>query len=380
MKHSDFGPSSLDRRERCPGSYNQEKDLPSFETENSSEGTRLHEVIANAITKFGDTDEEVTFADGDEYAAMAFEKFKEIFAESLLPHAEEIAENRHRTDAGYDLEVEHRLDLSYLGETVMFGTADVVAVLPDRVIVIDWKFGHRAVTEAANNNQGAAYAVMAMLKYGKSQAEVHFVNPVIGQHTKHTFTQPDSIKRYILNIITACKAKNAPLNPGEEQCRYCKANHHGTCPAIHRTAENLVVSAAEIVPMPALSVLPEDQLRELFDKGQIVEKLMERVKAEIGRRADANGTCCGMAWKESSGGRECKDINGIYNAVSGTVSETEFFDVCSVSISKLEKLYASKLKSSGAVKTEKDGKAEFNAVAGLLIAEKAKKRSLVKVG
>lgn len=375
MKHSDFGPSSLDRRERCPGSYNQEKDLPSFETENSTEGTRLHEVIASAIQKFCDTDEEITFADDEEYAAIAFEKFKSIMAKAALPHSTEISERKDLT-----LEVEHHLELFYLGATVMFGTADVVAVLPDRVVIIDWKFGHRAVTEAANNNQGASYAVMAMLKYGKSQAEVHFVNPVIGQHTSHTFTQPDSIKRYILNIITACKAENAPLIPGEDQCRYCKANHHGTCPAIHRTAENLVVSAAEIVPMPALSVLPEDQLRELFDKGQIIEKLMERVKAEIGRRADANGTCCGMTWKESSGGRECKDINGIYNAVSGTVSESEFFDVCTVSVSKLEKLYASKLKSSGAVKTEKDGKAEFNAAAIGLIAEKAKKRSLVKAG
>lgn len=377
MKHSDFGPSSLDRRERCQGSYNQEKDLPSFETENSSEGTRLHEVIANAITKFGDTDEEITFADGDEYAAMAFEKFKEIFAESLLPHAEEIAENRNRTDAGYKLEVEHRLELFYLGEEVTSGTADVVAVLPDKVLIIDWKFGHRAVTEAANNNQGAAYAVMAMLKYGKTQAEVHFVNPVIGQHTKHTFTQPDSIKRYILNIITACKAENAPLNPGEDQCRYCKANHHGTCPAIRQAAESLVVSAT---PLPALCDMPEDQLKELFEKSRLLETFFGELKAEVGRRADANGTCCGMAWKESSGGRECTDINGLFNAVSPTVSSTEFLTTCNVSVPKIEKVFASNLKASGAVKTEKDGKAEFNAVAGLLIAEKAKKRSLVKVG
>ena len=380
MIHSEFGPSSLERRELCPGSYRLEKDLPGFETEHAAEGTRLHEVVANAIKKYCDTDEEVTFCENEEYAKLAFEKFKEILSDACLPHAAEIEANKEDTENCYTVEVEHHLELQYLGETVMFGTADVVAVLPDKVVVIDWKFGHRAVEDAANNNQGAAYAVMAMLKYRKENAEVHFFNPVIFQHTKHTFTQPDSIKRYILNIISACKAENAPIVAGEKQCRYCKANHHGTCPAVNRTATDLAVSAADIIPLPALSVLPEDKLRELFDKGQLVEKLMERVKAEIGRRADANGSCCGMAWKETSGGRECKDINGLFTAVSGQVTNTEFLETCTVSVAKLEKLYAAKIKASGVVKTEKDGKAEFNAVASSLIAEKAKKRSLVKAG
>jgi peroxiredoxin len=85
-----------------------------------------------------------------------------------------------------------------------------------------------------------------------------------------------------------------------------------------------------------------------------------------------------MAWKESSGGRECKDINGMFAAVKDVLPSETFLECCTLSVSKVEKAYAKQLKDSGKCKTEKDGKAEFTVSAGLLVTEKPKKRSLVK--
>lgn len=371
MKHSAFGPSSLDRRERCPGSWRLEKDLPSFETEHAAEGTRLHELIAKAISAFM-VGKEPTL--DEEPVRLAFAKFIEV----VLSAGNTNLKRRIANKENIDIYVERKLSFKYLGEEVFYGTSDVVIVLNDRVVIIDWKFGHRQVEDAANNNQGAAYAIAAMQEFKREVVEVHFFNPVIFQHTHHEFRDRQGMTRFILGIISACKAENAPIIASESACRYCKAAHYGTCPAHRQCAEAMTVSASKIVPLPALSVLPEDQLRDIFDKCKIVEKLQERVVAEIGRRAEANGECCGMIWKESSGGRECKDINGMFAAVKDVIPTDEFLDCCTLSVAKIEKAFAKTLKDAGKCKTEKEGKAEFNAKAGMLIADKAKKRSLVQ--
>ena len=44
-KHSDFSPSSFERRYLCPASYMMEKDLPPIKSKYADEGTLLHELI-----------------------------------------------------------------------------------------------------------------------------------------------------------------------------------------------------------------------------------------------------------------------------------------------------------------------------------------------
>lgn len=358
--HSSFGPSSLKRRELCPGSFRMEKDLPRFETEYAAEGNRLHEEIANLI---------IAFRDGKDLPEPSCDEVKEAF-EYFFDIVTKCGQEK------IEIFVEHRMKYSYCGIDIFFGIADVVIILNDRVIIIDWKFGHREVDDAANNIQGAAYALMAMRKFGKEIAEVHFYNPVIHQKSYYSFTDAPSIAKYIMVVINKAQEENAPLEPSEDACRYCKAMYHGTCPAIAKTAEIAVMDAEKVIPLPALSVLPVEDLCQMKDRCDFIAKLAERVDAEIKRRCENDGSCGQWSIKESSGGREIKDITGAF-AASGMESK-DYLSCCTASVSKLEKLFAKQGKDAGTFKTEKEGKEVFNEKLFDFISAKPNKKSLVR--
>ncbi len=51
-KHSDFSPSSFERRYLCPASYMMEKDLPPTKSKYADEGTLLHELVTIDIREY----------------------------------------------------------------------------------------------------------------------------------------------------------------------------------------------------------------------------------------------------------------------------------------------------------------------------------------
>ncbi len=51
-KHSDFSPSSFERRYLCPASYLMEKDLPPTKSKYADEGTLLHELVTIDIREY----------------------------------------------------------------------------------------------------------------------------------------------------------------------------------------------------------------------------------------------------------------------------------------------------------------------------------------
>ena len=51
-KHSDFSPSSFERRFLCSASYMMEKDLPPTKSKYADEGTLLHELVTIDIREY----------------------------------------------------------------------------------------------------------------------------------------------------------------------------------------------------------------------------------------------------------------------------------------------------------------------------------------
>lgn len=369
--HHLYGPSSLPRRELCPGSARMEKDLPGFETEQAAEGTRLHAEIAKAITEVIQTGKVPEIA--DETVSRMFHRFVEIafFGGEKVDFIP--AETTLNFDGGQVL-VEYPLEFRYCGIVQYVGTADVLIVTADRVIVIDWKTGRRQVEEAKNNTQTAGYALAAMQMFQLDKASVYIYNPVIGQDTYAEFTDKAAIAKYIMGVIAWSKDPAAGLVPGEEQCRYCRAAYHGTCPALAKTAELTAVKAEEIVPIPALSVIPEADLVEYKRKCDIIAKLAERVDAELKRRIEKDGSCGPWKLKELSGGKEITDIQEAFR-LSG-LPDAVFLAACTCSAAKLEKAY---IQQRGAdFPTQKAAKADLAEKLAPVIAERPRKKMLVK--
>lgn len=361
-KHHVFSPSTLERREACPASYKLEEGLPSFDTENAKEGTLKHAAIAELITAYVDGKPLPDIDDVD--VKSAFDKFLEILRE--IP------------DNDLQIFTERKLSYKFCGLEVYNGTADVVIVTPEKVIVIDWKFGHREVTEAANNPQGAAYALAAMQEFDRKVADVHFYNPVIHQHSNYTFEGMEGIRDYVMGVIAECKRDSAPAVAGEKQCRYCKAAYYGTCPAYAEFAAKVMVISQKLDALPTLSEVPDSFLCDLAGKFKVVAKFADRVTDEIKARCAEKGACGKYILKTTSGGKEIPDINAAFNALSSVFKAEEFLTYCKVAEPALRKAYVAKMKERCKCKSLKEGEKMFAEKMGELIQQKAPRQVLAE--
>jgi hypothetical protein len=360
--HHLFSPSSLERRELCPASARLEEGLPSFDTEYSQPGTEKHAKVAALIGAYAAGEESPDETDED--VLKAFKKAKEI------------VQNLEEPAVG--IYAEKPLSYKYCGIEYYRGTADVVIVTKSKLVIIDFKFGHRAVTEAADNSQGAAYALAAMKTFDQTTADVHFYNPVINQFSSHTFTNPQGIAEYIMGVMMRCKNPQAPAIPGETQCRYCKAAYHGTCPALAATVEKTSTKAESLVPLPSLQNLTNAQIVDLKRKCDLVAKLSERIDNRIKAICEAEGSCGPFRLKEVSGGREIPEITEAFKCVDKVFTAEEFLGFCSLSVAKFEKGFASKKKQLGEFKTEKEAKVQFCTELASLIQQKPNRKIIVE--
>lgn len=356
-EHHDFSPSCLERRYLCPASYRIEKGLPEHTSDIATEGTQIHDEIANAINSTWLDD----FVDYDDIVLCALDYVRKIT--SNFDHE--------------DIYTEKRLECSYLNNVLYYGTADVLIVCEDRVIIIDWKTGYNPTTEAENNWQGKAYALAAMREYSKDIAEVHFVNPRLKRHTQATFDNKNMLLAEIVKIIKTAEQENAPCIPCEKACQYCKANLCGTCPAIHKTLAT--VEKQLLTPSEQLQLMNADDLCELKRRCDLIAPLLARVTDEVKSRCELYGTCCKWELKTVSGGREINDINGAFNKCQDVLTNDEFIALCKLPVAGLENAFAKKLKEQGTCKTENAGKAEFAVIFDELITEKEPKKMLVEV-
>lgn len=361
-RHCDWGPSSLERLDKCPGSLRQCEGLADFETEDASRGTRIHALAARLILG-GRADE------GEDPSEMETAMKIADFAQSEILYGE-IPE----------VHVETRLKYSSTpGDTLYWGTSDLVLVCADCVRVYDWKTGFRPVTEAESNLQGAAYALAAMQRFGRRVAVVTFFNPCINQLTSFTFDDPPALASEIGRVIAAARADDAPCVPGEVQCRYCKAAHAGTCPAHIATCE-AVCNVADTEERQPVLKWTDAALAMWLERLSLAARLHDEVKSEMIRRCQERGECFGYEVREQSGGREARDICKAWEIVRDDVHQQDFLGCCTLSVSKLKALYQAEAVEAGKAKTRKEAGAMFEELLAGCLQDKPARVCLVRKG
>lgn len=347
--HCEWGPSSLARLDKCPGSLRLSSNLADSESEDASRGTRIHTIAARLILggKPDDTDDPAELELAMKIADYAKSEIEAVGA--LEVHVEQ--------------EVEYSL---FPGEVLFWGTSDLILVCADCVRVYDWKTGFRPVTEAENNLQGAAYALAAMQRYRRDTAIVTFFNPSINQLTTAEFSDTSALALEISKVIRNAQKDDAPCNPGEEQCRYCRAAAAGVCAARLAVCE-AGTNLAEGRNVEPLAQWSDAALAMWHGRLQLAAKLEEQIKAEIIRRCQQNGECFGYEVREQSGGREAKDICQAWVMLSDELEQSDFLECCSLSVAKVKALYADAAVKAGRCKTKKEaGQAFEELLAGCL--------------
>ena len=376
-KHHYFSPSTLSRREKCPGSYILESMIDKSKlpvSEAAERGTRIHALAANLISEAFQGHIDASFQ------REAVENPNEDETQNAAKILEFVRSEAGKWGSNFSMYLERHLSYGDFSGTLYYGFCDLLVVNGKGGWLYDWKTGFRPVESAEENTQGAAYALASMQEYGLDSVCVTFYNPCIGQKTRNTFTNADGIASYIMRVVDACKDENPEYNPGEDQCRYCAAAQTGTCPHYMAEHESAAVVVESQNRMP-FTQMPDEAIGELYRRCKLVEKLKESVERELLARIDNAGNCAGWKVTSSRAGREAKDLGALVSvAREANLSEGEILACMKISVSQLEKAFAKALKASGEMPTEAAAKKEFSARTAEYVTEKPPKRCIVYGG
>lgn len=319
--HAELSPSRRHRWAACPGSVREEARYPEPPPGAAAlDGTRTHAILEYCVksnligplhligTTFsyeheGVTDSFLVDADRARRVESAIEYIRS------RPGAENaIAETRVYPDG-------------FVGRADMSGTIDV-QIPGDPYEIIDYKDGMSPVT-AKDNPQLEMYAigVLAGLEKHPKTIRMTITQPKLALKGMPPIVSHDvpvaELLAKVPGIIAEAAATddpNAPLVPGESQCKYCRAK--GACPALAGKAMQEVGVLFQAIP----EVLPADiaqqaadknpgamsvqELRQILEAAPLVRQLLEGVEEEVKRRLEAGQEVPGFKLVNGRGSRK----------------------------------------------------------------------------
>lgn len=242
--HTVASPSALHRLMRCPGSAVLCKSVPEQSSKYAEEGTLFHAIMEYILkSKLG---EQVT----NKWIRMYIETYSTIALEKeaideMIDCVQGAIEwfNLNFINASQII-AETRLPMYYSDRD--YGTADVIVLFDDKLVIVDWKYGKGVDVSPNNNPQLISYAVSA-LKYLSSQhidirnfkeIETIIYQPRIYtgdtvksyKYTMQELVQQSKIIKGAVDKVYALysKSKNSKivkenLSASEEACKFCPA-------------------------------------------------------------------------------------------------------------------------------------------------------------
>lgn len=326
--HARLSPSKRHRWALCPGSIREEAKFPDERTSPAAiDGTHSHTLLDHCVkagladptsmvgVKMKDDDGEfVVDADRAARVKTAIEYVKSRVAE-LNGLAEVIAETR--VDPQW---FTHRDDLS--------GTVDIQIIGGGVLEIVDYKDG-MGIVSAEENPQLEQYAMgkLAECKLGWNVPEQYpwrevrmtIIQPKLalkGMSPITTWTVP---VKYLLDRLSVLSAQaratddpNAPLVPGESQCKFCRAK--GSCAALAGNVMKEVGIMFQPVVTETLDVaqqsadkdpaqMDDQQIRQIMEAAPLMRQLLEAVEKEALRRLEAGTPIPGLKLVHGRGSR-----------------------------------------------------------------------------
>lgn len=322
MSHSTWGPSSLNRRMLCPGSGIQEDGVAESEGEWASEGSRLHQIVAEEIQGVMVRDD----LSLDEMDLAAF------CAETLAGLA----------SPNWSMEVEVEIDCKSIHPLIDYGTPDVALFEPFGCgMIVDWKFGRVRPDPARSNLQLACYAVALSDRY--QLEEVHAVIVMARERRVSRWLYgSDAIeeaRQRIHEIVDHSSWPLAPLRPSKKACRYCRAAEQGLCPELLRQGAKL--HGDDLDPQ-ALS--PQD-VAQLLPLAESLKRLAGGIQrrglaiAAAGGEVPGYELVAGRAKRSWSGGVALENLMEVASEYMSDVATDSLFEAAGLrSPAQIEKL------------------------------------------
>jgi hypothetical protein len=311
VTHAKLSPSKRHRWAVCPGSVREEAAYPEQPSGPSAiDGTHSHTLLEHCI-KAGVADptpmvgikmkdhegEFIVDADRAARVKMAIDYVQSRIAPTM-GMAKVIAEQR--VDPSW---ITRRDDLS--------GTVDIQIhdELNGVLEIIDYKDGMNDAWDSAIL-QMEQYAVGALselkiarpFRYPFDVVRMTVVQPKLalkGGQAIRSVDYPvdkvrDDVSHAIIMQATATDRPDAPLVPGEKQCRYCA--HRGACTALAAQALQVVdkvdLSASAANKDPA--TMTDEQIVQIMEAAPLMRQLLDGVEAEAERRLKGGAVIPGL--------------------------------------------------------------------------------------
>lgn len=359
--HAQLSPSRAHRWMACPGSIREEAKYPETTGPAAIDGTHTHTLLELCIKD--------DLADPNKYVGMALIDHEGEFvvdmerARRVLVAIEYIRNRVKEYNGLFTILPEQRVDPAHLiGRDDMAGTVDVQIFGGDTIELIDYKDG-MGVVEVVDNPQLMQYAlgVLASFKlpinveYPYKRVRMTVIQPKLALKNINPISSYELPVSAILNkighVVVAAKATDdpdAPLVPGESQCKFCRAK--GSCAALAGNVMREVgimfqptVQSFDIAQQAANkdpATMDDQQIRQIMEAAPLMRQLLDGVEEEALRRLKAGVSIPGLKLVNGKGSRVWSlSENEIAEKLIGMgVPKTSVYETKLVSPAKAEKL------------------------------------------
>lgn len=283
--------SNLAAAALCPGKPRMEAGFIDADSGESKRGTSLHPYFRTGIPRD-------TLAPADRELLDRAERDAEGFIETFRQRA--------GIQFGEWATEEHECDWT----GIVPGHPDNVLLwrAGRLVVILDLKTGLLQAEEAPSNLQLRSYAALAWQRYGFELCGVAIVQPdAIGARMTtalYTAESMPQVQDELAAIVRATEAPGAPLNAGDEQCRWCKAKT--VCPAYNAPLRTLATTETR-----AVATLPNNDLETLHEIIRRAEALKKEVTPELRRRI-REGEMPGWELGNTGSTKKITDLSAAY--------------------------------------------------------------------
>ena len=329
--HATLSPSKRGQWKRCPGSIREQAKFPDEGSgPAAADGTHTHSLLEKCL-KTGSVYSSVLIGqtmkdhEGEFTVDAARAARVQVALDYITERTVLLVKEGH---LNLKVLTESRVEPAYLlGRDDMGGTVDVQIIGGDLLELIDYKDG-MGIVSAKDNDQLEQYAmgVLAGFKlpvnaeYPIKRIRMTIIQPklatrnlpVISSHEVETAEILGKIGQMVKEAA-ATDNPDAPLVPGESQCKFCRAK--GSCTALagnvmkeigimfQPVAQPQVLDVAQQSADKDPTTMDSAQLTQIMEAAPLMRQLLEAVEKEALRRMKAGQSVPGLKLVNGRGSR-----------------------------------------------------------------------------